>query len=114
MNKKPIIVNEKDIVKIKITDGQAGIIYDKDPNDDTRYIATYYYTKHALGDEYKYCSICGNMWKADHADCIRQCDESEREILFYNQVADVIYDSLEDNLNVIILDKYNNEHVFRL
>lgn len=110
----PIIINEKDIKLIVITDYKAFIILEKDPDDDKRYITTYRYNRRILSKEDHYCDICGSIWKDDQSDDIHHCAESERKIYSYNEIIDLVYDHLEDELTVYINTFNGDNHRFKL
>ena len=110
----PIIINEKDIKLIVITDYKALIILEKDPDNDKRYITTYRYNRRMLSKEDHYCDICGSIWKDDQSDDIHHCAESERKIYSYNEIIDLVYDHLEDELTVYINTFNGDNHRFKL
>ena len=94
-----ININEIDIKIVKIIAGEAELHYIKYTKNDTEYHIRYRYADSYIENDKHYCDKCGSVYSTNKCP---ECNGDDDNILNYKYIADMIYDSINDDMIVII------------
>lgn len=93
------VIYERDIKKVTISDGTAGLTYTKQNKDSNLYDLRYQY---ATEQNEQFCQYCGKVWHVSEGNICQDCGGKAREVYESDTVVDMVYCMLEDGCTVTI------------
>lgn len=115
MEQQRISIHESDIATIHVTDGIGVKELRKDPSG-TKYLEYYSYNDIDENSTEMYCDICGTRYEPKAGDtlCPNECFEADRVSYHYTEIANIIYNFIDDGLLVTITLKNKDAYDFQL